>query len=207
MREKDTPRCALCSKRLPSGHPYTNCNSCIRRLEAGESAAKIMTKDIKPIRDRRDGDLAWEQRLRKELGKVSNEVARAAFSSLIDAGKFEHAEILIDEQLVKQARGKATDIKPIRDRAAVHRALDRVMAGDAVNAHVGMLGVNAEKAQALKARLERKGFEYRFPMSPPTAEIVRHAFVKRNREAGSPENEWKILNERKNGYHNITEPR
>ena len=41
-REKDTPRCGLCSKRLPSGHPFQYCNSCMRRLEAGEKPADIM---------------------------------------------------------------------------------------------------------------------------------------------------------------------
>ena len=71
------------------------------------------------------------------------------------------------------------------------------------NAHVGMLGVNAEKAQALKRQLERKGFEYRFPAEPPKEDIVRHAF----RKGPVGEGEWRILNERKNGYHNITEMR
>ena len=85
--------------------------------------------------------------------------------------------------------------------------MDRSMgkAKDALqNAHVGMLGVNAEKAQALKRQLERKGFEYRFPAEPPKEDIVRHAF--RKGPVGE-ENEWRILNERKNGFHNITEMR
>ncbi len=68
--------------------------------------------------------------------------------------------------------------------------------------HVGMLGVNSEKALQLKKRLEKKGFEYRFPMAPPTAEMVRHGFVKRNEPAAK--DEWLTLNERKNGCHNIT---
>jgi hypothetical protein len=89
--------------------------------------------------------------------------------------------------------------KPAKDRAALHRALDAVM--DAVVVEPGMLGINADKARALRRQLERKGFEYRFPVQPPTEEMVRHGFVKRHPYGG---NEWKILNERKNGYHNIT---
>jgi len=41
-REKDTRRCGLCSKRLPNGHPFEYCNSCMRRLDAGEKPADIM---------------------------------------------------------------------------------------------------------------------------------------------------------------------
>lgn len=83
-------------------------------------------------------------------------------------------------------------------------------AWDEGNAHVGMLGVNADKAKALQRQLEKKGFEYRFPMSPPTKEMVRHAFVKKTPQYVSgvrleePTSEWRALNERANGYHNIT---
>ena len=72
------------------------------------------------------------------------------------------------------------------------------------NAHVGMLGVNADKALQLKKQLERKGFEYRFPQSPVTSEsqMVRHLFAKGPFEGD--EREWKTLNERKNGFHNVT---
>jgi hypothetical protein len=88
-------------------------------------------------------------------------------------------------------------------RAGLHRALDAAL--DGVDAHVGMLGVNADKAKALKAQLERQGYEYRFPVAPPEDLMVRHGFVKRDKplsEGGK--NDWKILNERKNGYHNVT---
>ena len=83
-------------------------------------------------------------------------------------------------------------------------------AWDEGNAHVGMLGVNADKAKALQRQLEKKGFEYRFPMSPPTEKMVRHAFVKKTPQYVSgvrleePTSEWRALNERANGYHNIT---
>lgn len=69
-------------------------------------------------------------------------------------------------------------------------------------AHVGMFNVNADKAKALAKTLERKGFQYRFPATPPTTEMAHHAFVKRGEY---DKNEWKILNERKNGYHNVTD--
>jgi hypothetical protein len=88
-------------------------------------------------------------------------------------------------------------------RAGLHRALDAAL--DSADAHVGMLGVNADKAKALKAQLERQGYEYRFPVAPPEDLMVRHGFVKRDKplsEGGK--NDWKILNERKNGYHNVT---
>jgi hypothetical protein len=117
-REREKRRCALCSKLLPNGHPFTNCAACIRKLEAGVKPADIM-------RGAKDED-----------------------------------------------------------------------------AHVGMLNVNADKAKALKRQLENKGFTYRFPAAPPTKEMVRHAFVKRG---PMDTNEWRILNERANGYHNITE--
>ena len=41
-REKDTRRCALCSKRLPNGHSFQYCASCMRRLDAGERPVDIM---------------------------------------------------------------------------------------------------------------------------------------------------------------------
>ena len=115
------------------------------------------------------------------------------------------AHMVIDKM---RNTGRARDA--LDKRARLHRALDRVMdrsmgkVKDSQNAHVGMLGVNAEKAQALKRQLERKGFEYRFPAEPPKEDIVRHAF--RKGPVGE-ENEWRILNERKNGFHNITEMR
>jgi hypothetical protein len=69
-----------------------------------------------------------------------------------------------------------------------------------------MLGVNAEKARQLEQRLKRQGFEYRFPVEPPKADMVRHGFVKYGAgEGAGREREWKVLNERKNGYHNITD--
>lgn len=77
---------------------------------------------------------------------------------------------------------------------------DSGRAKDDSGAHIGMLGVNVDKAKALAASLERNGFEYRFPAAPPTTEMVRHAF----RRGDVGEGEWRFLNERKNGYHNIT---
>lgn len=71
-----------------------------------------------------------------------------------------------------------------------------------MEAHVGMLGVNAQKALKLQDRLIRQGFEYRFPTSFPTSAMVRHGFVKRLSDGT---NEWRTLNERSNGFHNITE--
>ena len=67
----------------------------------------------------------------------------------------------------------------------------------------GMLGVNVDKAKSLQAGLERKGYEYLFPMGPaqtPDEAMIRHAFRKR----GDPP-QYKTLNERANGYHNVTD--
>ena len=50
MREKEKRRCGLCSKPLPNGSPFTNCASCMRRVEQGEKPADIMTGK-KPAKD------------------------------------------------------------------------------------------------------------------------------------------------------------
>lgn len=73
-----------------------------------------------------------------------------------------------------------------------------------MNAQVGMLNVNTEKALKLAARLERNGFKYVCPLSPVTdaSPMVSHLFSKRD-ELGNIV-EHARLNERANGYHNIT---
>jgi hypothetical protein len=73
-----------------------------------------------------------------------------------------------------------------------------------MDAFIGMLtgfhGTNA-KLESLARGLKRKGFTYLFPVEPPTTEMVRHGFLKRNEDGTT---EWKVLNERANGFHNVT---
>jgi hypothetical protein len=75
-------------------------------------------------------------------------------------------------------------------------------AWDVGEIHPGSLGVNTTVIKLLRKRLERKGFVYRFPLTAPTNEMIRHMFTKRGAEGDSPE--LCTLNERSNGYHNIT---
>ena len=117
---------------------------------------------------------------RQRLQSSAEMSARAALSEASSA-------VYAAQEALKKARGGATD------------------RGKDVDAHVGMLGVNADKARQLAAQLERKGFQYRFPIEPPKADMVRHGFVKYGPGEGeSRSREWRALNERRNGYHNVT---
>jgi hypothetical protein len=74
-----------------------------------------------------------------------------------------------------------------------------------MNAHVGMLGVNSDKAKKLAASLKRKGFRYVCPLNPPMGNdaMIRHGFIKRDEFGNVIES--RSLNERTNGFHNVTE--
>jgi hypothetical protein len=125
----------------------------------------------------RDTDAGSARIVKREAaaGKTAKEIV----------AKYGFSKSFVDEEMPS---GKAKDVEPV---------------GDAEGAHIGMMGVNADKAKSLAKGLEKKGFEYRFPIQPPTADMVQHGFIKRNEPIAK--NEWKILNERKNGFHNVTD--
>jgi predicted Zn-ribbon and HTH transcriptional regulator len=167
----------------------------LRRMLAGEYIRGMQPNDLEDVR---------EQLRRLEKAGVKDADLRIGVTKCQQCGtKLNGDDVAeIGRKVVcpecADARVRATDSAK---RQRLHRALDAVM--DSQNAHVGMLGVNTEKAKALKRQLERKGYMYRFPAEPPKEDMVRHAF----RKGLVGEGEWKILNERKNGFHNITEMR
>lgn len=201
-----------------------------RKREITEQLKKV--KDVQPVGD--DEDDAWKRDTDKGAAELIRKDGKTMTSAEV-ARKYGFSLSFVREVLGGDNQRVGDDYDKSSSRAAAVRHARELYGGDTkaiaaclhrlgwseadiakitskdktvkpvgdADAHVGMLGVNADKARVLEQRLRSKGYEYRFPVEPPKAEMVRHGFLKRDDTHGK--NDWKILNERKNGYHNVTD--
>ena len=139
-------------------------------------------------------------RLHRALDRVMDELPVEITSKKVALQRYNSAERAYSEA-GRLYNGKI----PPHIKEWMERAKKELAAAKDEAPRPGMLGVNADKAKSLHAGLERKGFRYSHPMKPHKDgdKMVRHVYSRREDD---PEmSTLKTLNERINGYHNVTD--